>query len=278
MRAAIIGLTLFAAILHATWNAVLRSGADRLWSITIMSFATTAVAVPLAFFLPLPWTTCWTYLIVSAVLQVAYSILLAYAYQYGELGLVYPIVRGSVPLLVTIGGSVLASQHLNRPALLGIALISLGIVSLAFGRARTHVRSVALALAAALFVASYVTADAVGVRLAGNPRSYVVWAFIVYGVLMPPAFLLLRRRITVDLLAPETLKAMAGGLISLGSYAAVVTALALGNAGPVSALRETSIVFSALIGRVVLGESLTARRILVCLVVALGAVCIGYGS
>lgn len=278
MRGAIIGLTVFAAVLHATWNAVLRSGGDRLWSITIMSFATTAAAIPLAFFLPLPLITCWTYLIVSAVLQVAYGILLAQAYRYGELGLVYPIVRGSVPVMVTIGGFVLAGQRLSRPALLGIVLISLGIVSLAFGRARTHLRSVAPAVAAALFVASYVTADAIGVRLAGNPRSYAVWAFIIYGVLMPPAFLLLRRRITVDLLAPETLKAVAGGLISLGSYGAIVTALALGNAGPVSALRETSIVFSALIGRVVLGEILTGRRILVCLIVTLGAVCIGYGS
>jgi drug/metabolite transporter (DMT)-like permease len=278
VKAAIIGLTLFAAVLHATWNAVLRSGVDRLWSITVMSFATTAVTIPLALILPLPSSGCWTYLAVSAVLQVAYSILLAYAYQYGELGLVYPIVRGSVPLLVTIGGFVLASQRLSRPALLGITLISLGIGSLAFGRARTHVQSVALAFGSALFVASYVTADAIGVRLAGNPRSYAVWAFIIYGALMPPAFLLLRRRITVQLLAPETLKAIAGGLISLGSYGAVVTALALGNAGPVSALRETSIVFSALIGRLVLGETLTGRRILVCLIVTLGAVCIGYGS
>jgi drug/metabolite transporter (DMT)-like permease len=278
MRAAIVGLTLFAAVLHATWNAVLRSGADRLWSMTIMSFATTTAAIPLAFLLPLPLTTCWSYLVVSSFLQVAYSILLARAYQYGELGQVYPIVRGSVPVLATIGGFVFAGQRVSGAALFGIALISFGIASLAFGRVRADVRSVVFGLASALFVASYVTADAVGVRLAGNPRSYAVWAFLIYGVLMPVAFLLIRRRITVKLLAPDTLKAVAGGLLSLGSYGAIITALALGNAGPVSALRETSIVFSALLGRVFLGERLTGRRLIVCLTVAVGAVCIGYAS
>jgi drug/metabolite transporter (DMT)-like permease len=278
MRTAIVGLTLFAAVLHATWNAVLRSGTDRLWSMTIMSFATTAAAIPLALLLPLPLTSCWGYLVVSSFLQVAYSILLARAYEYGELGQVYPIVRGSVPVLATLGGFLLAGQRVGGPALLGITLISLGIASLAFGRVRTDGRSVAFGLASALFVASYVTADAVGVRLAGNPRSYAVWAFLIFGVQMPIAFWLIRGRLTERLPLPETLKAVAGGLLSLGSYGAVITALALGNAGPVSALRETSIVFSALIGWLFLGERLTPRRLLVCLTVTVGAVCIGYAS
>src|SRR2546430_5121175 len=94
MSAAVIGLTLFAAALHATWNAALRSGVDRLCFVTIMSFATTLAAIPFALLLPLPATQSWTYLGISAVLQVLYSIFLAHAYRYGELGQVYPIVRG----------------------------------------------------------------------------------------------------------------------------------------------------------------------------------------
>jgi drug/metabolite transporter (DMT)-like permease len=278
MQAGIIGLALFAAVLHATWNALLRSGIDRLWSVTVMSFATTAAAIPLAVLLPLPSMRCWTYLGVSALLQVAYSILLAYAYQYGELGQVYPIVRGSVPLLVTVGAFLLANQRLSGTAVVGISLISLGIASLAVGKGRPESRALGLAIATALFVASYVTADAVGVRLAGNPIAYMAWVFLMYGALMPAAFVLLRRRITVNPTAPETWKSIAGGVVSLASYGAIISALALGNAAPIAALRETSIVFSALIGRFVLGEHLTRRRVVACLTIMLGAICVGYAS
>jgi drug/metabolite transporter (DMT)-like permease len=276
MRPAIIALTLFAALLHATWNAVLRSGVDRLWSVTIMSFATTAAAIPLILLLPLPRSDCWLYLGISAVLQVAYSILLAYAYQHGELAQVYPVVRGSVPVLVTVGGFVLMGQRPSHTALLGIALISFGIASLAVGRLRTEAKSLALSVATAMVVACYVTADAIGVRLAGNPQAYAAWIFLIYGVLLPAAFVMLRGTIAVDLRAAETRKALAGGILTLTSYAAIITALALGTAGPIVALRETSIVFSAVLGRVVLGERLTRRRVLVCVAVALGAVCIGW--
>jgi drug/metabolite transporter (DMT)-like permease len=278
MSPTVIGLTLFAAVLHATWNAALRSGVDRLWFITVMSFATTVAAIPFVLLLPPPLPQSWMYLGISAVLQVAYSIFLAHAYRYGELGQVYPIVRGSVPLMVSIGGFVLAGQRLSSSALLGVTLICLGIISLASGAARAGAKSVVLALATALLVASYVTADGIGVRFAGSAQSYAAWIFLIYGALMPLAFLLLRRGITVDLRSPETVKALAGGMVSFLSYGAITAALALGKVGPISALRETSIVFSALLGRIVLGEALTPRRILACLVVTLGAVCIGYAS
>lgn len=278
MRPTAIALTLLAAVLHATWNALLRSSLDRLWSVTIMSFATTLAAVPFALLLPVPLTQSWTYLGISAVLQVAYIILLAHAYRSGELAQVYPVVRGSVPLLVTIGGFVLAGQRVGPAGLLGIALISLGIVSLAFGRVRAEAKTLALGLLTALLVASYVTADGIGVRLSGNPQSYAAWIFLIYGALLPATFLLLRGRITVKLRAPETVKAMTGGFISLASYGAIIAALAVSKLGPVSALRETSIVFAALIGHIVLGERLTGRRVLVCLAVTLGAVCIAFAA
>jgi len=272
----VIVLPLFAAVLHATWNAALRSSADRLWFVTVMSFASTLAAIPLVAMLPVPARESWPYLGVSAVLQVIYSFLLAYAYALGELGLVYPIVRGSVPLLVTVGGFLLAGQRPGGMALLGIGLISVAIFSQALGSARTERKAVTHAIVTALFVASYVIADALGVRVAGNPQSYAGWIWVIYGVLMPAGFLLSRRRMTLQLRSPDTRKALAGGLLSFGSYGAIITALALGDVGAISALRETSIVFSALIGRFLLGESLTLRRVLVCLTVTTGAVLIGY--
>ncbi|SEE52554.1 EamA-like transporter family protein [Rhizobiales bacterium GAS191] len=276
MTPAVIGLALFAAVLHAAWNAVLRSGADRLWSVTIMSFATTLVAIPFAVMLPLPSAPSWPYLMLSSALQVGYSVFLVYAYRYGELGQVYPIVRGSVPLLVTVGGFLLADQRPSALSLSGVVLVALGIMSLALDRPRAGAKSIMLALVTGLFIASYITADGIGVRLSGDPRAYATWIFLIYGALMPMTFIAFRGKPRLDVLSSETLKALAGGVISLIAYVAVISALALGPLGPISALRETSVVFAVLIGRVFLGEALTLRRLAACAVVALGASCLGY--
>lgn len=278
MTPVVIALALFAAVLHATWNAVLRSRADQLWAVTVMSFATTVVALPFAAYLPAPQAECWPYLIASALLQVGYSVFLAFAYRYGELGQVYPIVRGSVPLMVTFGGFVFAGQRLSPALLLGVALISIGIMSMAFGRGRATPKSIALALGTGLLIASYVTVDGVGVRLAGDAWAYAAWIFVVYGVLMPVIFRLMRGHFAAGLLTHEGMKAMMGGIISLVGYVAVTWALALGPFAPVSALRETSIAFSILIGRLVLREAVTGQRVVVCATVTIGAVLIGHIS
>lgn len=276
MSAAVIALPLCAAVLHAMWNAALRSGADRLSFVTVMSFASTLAAIPFALLLPAPLRESWPYLGFSALLQVVYSFLLAYAYRLGELGQVYTIVRGSVPLLVAVGGFLLAGQRLGGRSLLGIAVICAAILSQVFGSGRAERRSLGVAIVTALFVASYVTADALGVRLAGNPQSYTAWIWVLYGALMPAGLVMLRGRKTLELHTRDTWKALAAGLLSFGSYGLVVAALALGDAGPITALRETGIVFAALIGRIFLGESLTMRRALVCLAVTAGAVFVGY--
>lgn len=275
MTPAVIALALLAAILHATWNAVLRIGADRLWTVTVMSFAMTLVAIPVAAWQPLPPVGAWLYLVLSAALQVGYSVFLVAAYRHGELGQVYPIVRGSVPLLVTLGGFVLAGQHLGAGSIAGVVLVALGIMSLALGKGRAGTASILLALATGLFIASYTMVDAIGVRLAGNPTAYAAWICLIYGLLLPLTFITLRGRLMVDIRAPETWKALAGGVMSLLAYGAVVAALAAGPAGPITALRETSVVFAALIGRLFLGETLTTRRLAACAVVVAGAVCLG---
>ena len=275
MSPAVAALALCAAVLHATWNAALRSGADRLQFVTVMSFATTVAALPCALVLPLPAAASWSYLGASALLQVVYIVFLAAAYRSGELGQVYPIIRGSVPLMVTIGGFVFAGQRLGGLALFGVGLISSGIGSLAVRGGHAARRSLLLALVTAAFVASYVMADALGVRRAGSALSYTAWIWLVYGALMPLAYWLLRRDLRFDLRARDGVKALIGGMLSFGSYGAVVVAFSLGKVGAITALRETSIVFAALIGRVFLGEALTPRRLLVCLAVTCGAVCIG---
>lgn len=275
MSATVIGLALFAAILHASWNAFLRTGADRLWTITVMSFAGTIIAVPFALTYPMPAPSAWIYIALSACLQVGYSMFLVAAYRYGELGQVYPIVRGSVPLLVTLGGLLFAGEHLGVLQTLGVALVAAGIISLSFGKGRAGISSIVLALATGAIIASYATVDAIGVRLAGHAGAYTAWVLLLFGVLLPLAFILMRGRFVVDPRSPETWKALAGGVAALIAYAVVVAAFALGPAGPITALRETSVVFAVLIGWLFLGETLTVRRIIACAVVAAGAICLG---
>jgi drug/metabolite transporter (DMT)-like permease len=274
MSAAAVSLALFAAILHATWNAVLRSGADRLWTVTVMTFAMTAVAIPFAVILPLPPATAWPYLVLSSCLQVGYSVFLVAAYRHGDLGQVYPVIRGSVPLLVTLGGFVLAGEHLGAIPTVGIVLIASGIMSLALGSRRATTRSILFALLTGLFIAGYSMVDAMGVRETGRPAVYAAWICLIYGALLPATYVVIRGKITFDIRSPETLKALAGGVVSLLAYGAVIAAFALAPAGPITALRETSVVFAAVIGRLFLGEALTWRRIGACAVVALGAICL----
>lgn len=276
MSATVIGLALFAAILHASWNAFLRTGSDRLWTVTVMSFSATVVAIPLAILSPLPAASAWPYVILSACLQVCYSFFLVAAYRSGELGQVYPIVRGSVPLLVALGGFVLAGERLSPHQTLGVVLAALGIMSLSLGKGRAATTSILYALATGALVAAYATADAIGVRLAGSSGAYTAWVFLVYGMLLPVTFIVCRGRLTVDFRSPDTLKALGGGIFALIAYGAVVAAFALGPAGPIAAIRETSVVFAVLIGRLFLGETLTPKRIAACGVVALGAICLGY--
>jgi drug/metabolite transporter (DMT)-like permease len=276
MTPAVAGLVLCAAVLHASWNAILRSSADRFSTVTVMSFATTAAAVPFALFLPLPEAASWPYLCLSSLLQIGYSVFLVLAYRHAELGQVYPIVRGCVPLLVTLGAALFAHERLGIQSMTGIALVSLGIMSLALGKRRAKAISVAAALATGFIIASYTVTDGVGARLAGSPYAYSTWIFLLYGVLMPLTFFAMRRRIAIGLPSPEIFKAVAAGIVQLLTYGVVIWAFTLSPIGPVSALRETSIVFAAIIGRLFLGETFTIRRLAACIAISFGAICLGY--
>ena len=275
MSPIVIGLALFAAILHAAWNAFLRSGGDRLWTVTVMSFASTVVALPFLFIYPVPPSAAWAYILLSALLQVGYSVFLVAAYRYGELGQVYPIVRGAVPLLVTLGGFLITGDRLNLYQIAGVILIAMGIMSLSFGKGRATISSILFALATGAIIAAYATVDSVGVRRAGGSGAYTAWVLVLYAVFLPAAFLVLRRRPVVHFRAADTWPALGGGPVAMLAFGVVVAAFALGPAGPITALRETSVIFAVVIGWLVLGESLTSRRILACVIVAAGAVLLG---
>ena len=275
MSAVVIGLAMFAAILHATWNAFLRTGADRLWTVTVMSFSSTIIAAPFLFYYPMPASSAWIYIVLSAFLQVGYSVFLVAAYKYGELGQVYPIVRGTVPVLVTMGGVLLARDHVTTQQVIGVLLVAFGIGSLSLGKGRAATSSILFALATGTIIASYGTVDALGVRESSTTGGYTAWVLVIYGMLLPMAFMAFRGKLLVSFRSRETWKALGGGLFAMVGYGVVVAAFALGPAGPITALRETSVVFAALNGWLFLAEPLTVKRIASCAIVAGGAICLG---
>ncbi len=269
-------IVLCAAALHASWNAMLRAGADRLWSMTIMCIAIAIACGLLALVVPVPARPSWGYALLSALLHVGYNLFLVRTYRSGDLGQTYPIARGSSPLLVSIGAAAFAGELPDPISLAGVLLVSGGILSLAFQGRRFSADTLGYAFGTGCFIGAYSVTDGIGARLSGSPVGYTIWMCLLWGVLMPPVYALARDWRSLVRGPRETLVAAGGGLVSLLAYGIVIFAMTLGPMGPVSALRETSVVFAALIGRVFLHERLTGARLLACVVIAIGAICIGH--
>lgn len=268
-------LVLFAALLHAGWNALLRGGADRLWSMTVMCVAIAIVCAVAAMFMVAPAPQSWGYALLSALLHVGYNLFLVRSYRVGDLGQIYPISRGSSPALITLGAALFAGETITPGELLGIALVSGGIISLAFRGRSLSVPSLPYALGTGCFIAAYSVVDGIGARLSGAPLAYTVWMSALWGVLMPVVYIGLRDARSLFSIRPGMFAAAMGGLVSLLAYAIVIYAMNEAPLGAVSALRETSVLFAALLGYLFLGETLTVRRMLACVVIACGAIIIG---
>jgi drug/metabolite transporter (DMT)-like permease len=273
----VVGLVLTSAAMHASWNALLKGGSDRLRSVTIMAVTTSVVAGIWLLCLPAPRAESWECIALSAALHVTYNLLLVASYRHGDLGVSYPIARGSSPLLVALGATLVAHERLDVLSLAGVALISLGILGLAFeNRAALPSRAVVPALLTGMTIAAYTLADGLGARLSGNSQAYAAWLFVSYG----PAMLLIlvfRRGSSDDFrLDAEAARSAVGGIVSMAAYAIVIWAASVSPMGPISALRETGVVLAALLGRLFLRERLSPRRLAACTIVALGAACLGY--
>lgn len=271
----IVLLILFAALLHASWNALLRVGADRLWSMTMMCVAVAIASSVIALFLAPPAQASWPYAVLSGVLHVGYNLFLVRSYKVGDLGQTYPIARGSSPILITLCALVFAGETVSTNALIGIVLVSGGIISLAFRQRRLAVPSLPYALGTGFFIAAYSVTDGIGARLSGAPMAYTVWMCALWGVLMPLVYIGLRDTRSLFAPRPGVITALIGGLVSLLAYGIVIYAMSHAPMGAVSALRETSVLFAALIGYLFLGESLTVRKVLACVVIATGTMLIG---
>lgn len=273
------GLVLVAALLHATWNAMLHGNHDRFLSMTWMSIAISAVSTVVVLFAPWPTRSAWPYIVASGLTHIVYNMSLVRAYRRSDLGEAYPIARGSSPLLVTLGAALFAHEAIGPLHALGIVMISGGIIALALEGGNVSRAGALAALTTGATIALYTVIDGIGVRLSsGEALTYTAWMFLFYW-LMPVLFIATRGAAalwTPVRNAPVAVgSSLAGGLVSIGAYGIVIWAMQSGAMGAVSALRETSVVFAVLIGRVFLREAVSARRWMACVIVAAGAVCLG---
>jgi drug/metabolite transporter (DMT)-like permease len=273
------GIVLLAALLHASWNAMLHGNRDRFLSMTWMSIAIGAVSTLIALCTPLPASASWPYIVASGLVHDLYNANLVRAYRRGDLALAYPIARGSSPLLVTLGAALFAHEAIGPLHALGVVMISGGIIAIALQGQHMSRQGVLAALTTGATIAIYTVIDGIGVRLSGDKAlAYTAWIFMFYW-LMPLAFIAMRgfaAMWTPVRTQPAAVgSSLVGGLVSLAAYGIVIWALQSGAMGAVSALRETSVVFAVLIGRVLLQETVTAKRWIACVIVAAGAVCLG---
>jgi drug/metabolite transporter (DMT)-like permease len=266
-------LVLLAALMHAGWNFVVKASADRFLDYTGLAVAGAAVAACLLPWLPLPAAASWPWLLTTTFIHVGYYLLLMRAYQHADLSLAYPLMRGSAPVLVALAAP-LAGDALTPGLALGIALIAGGIALPVWtGMRRGGVSSSGLlyGFATAGVIALYTIIDGIGARLSGHAVSYTLWLFFLNAWLVLGVALWRRGRAALAHLRRRWLFSLLGSVLTMGSYGIVLWAMTVASIPAVAALRETSVVFAALLGSWLLKERMGRWRIAGSLIVALGA-------
>lgn len=270
-------LVLASAAMHAGWNVLIKGRkGDPLAASAGLSIAWVILGAPLLFVVGPPPAEAWPYLLASQVLHLGYFSLLIMGYRRGDLSLVYPIARGVPPLLVTLGAWTIIGE---RPSLLsgvGVLCIASGVIGIA--AAQFDRRAIQLALATALFIAGYTMVDGLGVRTSGGVATYLIWLSTIQGALFATGALFVGGREVAKEVWERRTTAVLTGVLSVGGYAVALWAMRQAPLGSVAALRETAVVFAAVLGAAALKEPFGKRRIAAACVVAFGAVLIRLGS
>lgn len=261
MSFGVLVVVLVGALLHASWNLMVKAGRNKHTATGIIYASAgflSALALP---FLAAPARASWPYLGASTITELVYGVVLAAAYRAGDLSHAYPLMRGTAPILVAIGGTVWVGEQLSRPLWIGVALMSCALISMIFdARGRSQSASTTgLAILNAFVIATYTVIDGVGARKSGHPVAYSLWLFAFIAVPWL-AFVAARYRHRWAELRTEIPTGLAGGACSLASYTVALWAVTRAPIAVVAAVRETSILFGALLGVVFLHERLTWVR------------------
>jgi drug/metabolite transporter (DMT)-like permease len=256
------------ALLHAAWNTLVKSSQDKELDTYAIAAGSGLLSLMMLPFLPLPAPSSWPWLAASSAVHILYFLFLAGAYRHGELSYVYPVMRGGGPMIVAATGALAFAEILHAGEWIGVALICGGILALASG---AHDRRATLfAVANAVVIGAYTLIDAKGARASGAPVAYALWFFVAMAVVVLAMGSARRGGALPRYLANHWRRALAGGACSVGSYGIALWAMTLAPVALVAVLRETSVIFAAVLAALVLKEKLTRRRLL-----ATGAVLMG---
>jgi len=269
---------LFAAACHAGWNALIKVGLDPLSTTTLIAIGSAIVAIVALPFAGMPALAAWPWLIVSMVIHLLYFAALVEAYRTGDLGQVYPIARGSAPLMTAGASAILVGEQLGVLSWIGIVTLAAGVLLLSAhgGRdlAKIDKRAIGFALLTALTICTYSVVDGVGARLALNPVSYSLWLFVGIALVLPPYALWRDGRGVIPAMRRYWLRGVIGGALQVLSYATVLWAMTLAPIAVVASLRESSVLFGAVIAIVGLKEPLRAARIAAAVLIVCGLILI----
>lgn len=262
MSLPILFAVLAAAFLHALWNALIRLGGSKIHAMVLLSLAEVVVGIVIVIARPLPIPAAWPWIIGAGFVHFAYKFFLAHAYEQGDLSRVYPIARGAAPMMVAIVSAAFALDHIEPTGYAGIAVLGAGILLMARGvfTDGESRRLLPFALGSACATATYTLVDGMGARVAGDAVGYTGWLMIGGGLGF--AALMLSRRGLRDLNVParDWMRAGLGAVASYGAYAISIWAMTVAPIALVAVLRETSILFAMLMGWLIFGEKMNAKK------------------
>lgn len=259
MSAAVFFAILFAAALHAGWNALVKTGLDRFSSILFLGLVQGGIALLLLPFFGLPARAAWPWVLAGSALHSGYKLALIRAYGHGDLSQIYPLSRGSAPLIVAVAGALFLGEMMDPARIAAVVAIAAGIMLMA-GRGGLTRAGLGWALITAAFTAAYTLADGVGARVAGSASAFILTMIALDGAIMLAWGLAARGPAGIAAMLSAWRPGVAAGAMSLGAYWIAVWAFTKAPLAMVAALRETSVLFAMLIAAFLLKERPTPRR------------------
>ncbi|MCQ2003680.1 DMT family transporter [Rhizobium sp. NRK18] len=269
MPLSVFAVVLFAALLHASWNAIVKGGGNKVLTAVLVSAFSSVLAMVLLPFLPQPARESWPFIVASTCCQVVYYMMVARTYHVADMSQAYPLMRGTAPLIVALVSAFFVAEKLVPLEWVGIAVICCGILTMALN-SRGNAQGAALALMNACVIATYTLIDGMGVRLSGAPAAYTLWVFLLTGIPLTLWAVLAYKAMFFDYLKRNWLGGLVGGIGTSTSYGLALWAMTIAPVAVVAALRETSILFGALISYFVLHEKVGRARIAAACVIAAG--------
>ncbi|PVH30469.1 EamA family transporter [Pararhodobacter oceanensis] len=265
---------MLAAVMHAGWNAIIKTGLSKQTSMFILTVGQALFGLAVALFFPFPAPEVWPWLFASGLIHMAYQLFLAYAYEQGDLSRVYPIARGTAPMIVLVISLLFLSDSPEGAEVWGILVLGGGIALMAHGVLRNGEprRLLPFALGAAVATAGYTLADGLGARVSGEPLAYVGWLMLLAALFYTPAIIALKGSVVLRADARAWGFGLVAAAASFGAYAIAVWAMTLAPIALVGALRETSILFAVLIGWWFFGERMDRGKAAAALLIVAGVI------